>query len=134
MKLFDGTLTILQHALDAKLARHGVLAANVANADTPGYAPRDLDFTATLTDAQGPAPVATPEGALSLDGPRAATVTATTRESRALAGTAGLDGNTVDVDRSMAAIAQNGLEYSGAARAAQKKLAILRYVASDGAA
>jgi flagellar basal-body rod protein FlgB len=34
----------------------------------------------------------------------------------------------------MVALAQNGLQYSASAKAAGKKLAILRYVASDGAA
>jgi flagellar basal-body rod protein FlgB len=47
---------------------------------------------------------------------------------------AGLDGNAVDVDRALAAVAENAIQYNAAARAAQKKLAILRYVASDGAA
>ena len=43
------------------------------------------------------------------------------------------DGNRVDLDRTMTALAENGLEYSAGSRAASKKLAILRYVASDGA-
>ncbi len=46
----------------------------------------------------------------------------------------GLDGNAVDLDRTTAAIAENALQYGAAAKAAGKKLAILRYVASDGAA
>ena len=44
------------------------------------------------------------------------------------------DGNAVDLDRAMVALAQNGLQYAASAKAAGKKLAILRYVASDGAA
>jgi flagellar basal-body rod protein FlgB len=47
---------------------------------------------------------------------------------------AGLDGNQVDLDRTTAAIAENALQYGAAARAAGKKLAILRYAASDGQA
>ena len=53
--------------------------------------------------------------------------------SAASAGTgAGLDGNSVDVDRALTAVAENAIQYNAAARAAQKKLAILRYAASDG--
>jgi flagellar basal body rod protein FlgB len=45
-----------------------------------------------------------------------------------------IDGNGVDLDRTMAALAENGLQYAAGARAAGKKLAILRYVVSDGGA
>jgi flagellar basal-body rod protein FlgB len=47
---------------------------------------------------------------------------------------AGLDGNAVDLDRTLASIAENTIQYGASAKAAGKKLAILRYVASDGAA
>ncbi len=46
----------------------------------------------------------------------------------------GIDGNAVDADRALVALAENALQYGAVARAAGKKLAILRYVASDGAA
>jgi flagellar basal-body rod protein FlgB len=45
-----------------------------------------------------------------------------------------IDGNGVDLDRTMAVLAENGLQYAAGAKAAGKKLAILRYVVSDGAA
>jgi flagellar basal body rod protein FlgB len=45
---------------------------------------------------------------------------------------ASLDGNTVDLDRTMVAMAENALQYGASARAAGHKLAILKYVASDG--
>ena len=43
-----------------------------------------------------------------------------------------LDGNQVDLDRTMAGLAENSLQYGASAKAAGKKLAILRYVVSDG--
>jgi flagellar basal body rod protein FlgB len=43
-----------------------------------------------------------------------------------------MDGNRVDLDRTMVALAENGLQYGASAKAAGKKLAILRYVSSDG--
>jgi flagellar basal-body rod protein FlgB len=46
----------------------------------------------------------------------------------------GIDGNAVDADRTLVAIAENALQYGAAAKAVSKKLAILRYVASDGTA
>jgi len=46
----------------------------------------------------------------------------------------GLDGNSVDLDKASAAVAENSLQYGATAKAVAKKLAILRYAASDGQA
>ncbi len=167
MKIFDATLSVLERSLDAHLLRHNVLAGNLANADTPGFVPREVDFEAAMRGAPGtgapdapPAPARTDPGAAPLYPTRGLTlasaghaVAGAPRASDiplALAGTsagggaspivtapgasAGLDGNAVDVDRTLTAVAENALQYNAAARAAQKKLAILRYAASDGAA
>ena len=40
MKIFDPTLATLERSLDARLARHEVLAGNLANANTPGFTAR----------------------------------------------------------------------------------------------
>jgi flagellar basal-body rod protein FlgB len=140
MRVFDPTLDILERALDARMDRHEILAGNLANADTPGFVPGDLDVPARLaaeTAAAGARAGATPPtpGHLPLEGSLPASLPP-------LAGMApgvsavnpGLDGNAVDVDRTLVALAENALQYNAAARAAGKKLAILRYVASDGAA
>lgn len=120
MKLFDNTLTVLERALDVRLERQNLLASNAANIDTPGYREKELDFDRAMA------------GALSSgdDEARHAAVRAATREVEdALAG---LDGNSVDLDRTMTAMAENGLQYSAATRAVAKKLALLKYVANDG--
>ncbi len=121
MKLFDNTLTVLEKALDVRLYRQNVLASNLANIDTPGYAQRDIDFGEALRGELS----AAGEGADS-----ASTLQAATHE---VAGAPpSLDGNTVDLDKTMVEMAENGLQYGAAARAASKKLAILKYVANDG--
>src|SRR5690606_33789478 len=59
-RLFD----LHQSALGARAYRSQVLASNIANADTPGFQARDVDFKAALAQALGgtnpaaPAPVA----------------------------------------------------------------------------
>ena len=52
MKLFDNTLTNLEHALDARLLRQNVLNSNLANADTPSYQPKEVNFEAAMAEAE----------------------------------------------------------------------------------
>lgn len=49
---FDKALGIHQHALEARVKRAEVLANNMANADTPGYKARDMDFQAMMQQAR----------------------------------------------------------------------------------
>jgi len=52
MKLFTEATRDLEASLRFRTARQVVLAGNVANADTPGYRPRDLEFEALLGGEQ----------------------------------------------------------------------------------
>lgn len=118
MKLFDATLAQLGNALDVRLFRQNVLAGNLANVDTPGFAPSEVDFEKAMASARsaGEGDPANLSGA----------VISANNESP------GLDGNGVDLDQTMVALAENGLQYGAVARTASKKLSILKYVANDG--
>ena len=138
MKIFDSTLTTLERALDVRLVEQNVLAGNVANADTPGYKPKELDFTAAMkaasADASAGMMVTTSPGHL---GPNGSGVSSTSDIATSMVlegrGTApSFDGNAVDLDRTMAGMAENGLQYGASAKAAGKKLAILRYAVDGG--
>ena len=146
MKIFDATLSQLERSLDVRLLRHNLLAGNLANVDTPGFRPKDLDFTAAMlsvenrsqdsaaleavTTTPGHMQIGVPIGSASAqDGqlsPKDLPVVDLPSSN------ASLDGNTVDLDRTMVAMAENALQYGASARAASRKLAILKYVASDG--
>jgi flagellar basal-body rod protein FlgB len=140
MKIFDTTLTRLEESLDVRLVEHNVLAGNVANADTPGYRSKELDFSQAMAAAEqmsaSDGMAATdarhlgPSGG-DADGSRA-TSAATMLVRQGGGSSPSIDGNEVDLDRTMAGLAENGLQYGASARAAGKKLAILRYVVSDG--
>ncbi len=139
MKLFDTTFTRLESALDVRLERQNVLNGNIANFDTPEYVPRELDFGKALhaaemrsTSAGLPVPVASAEGHLPVnsDAPMGADPSAFVHTADELRG--GLDGNGVDIDKTMVELARNSLMYGAAAKAVGKKLAILRYVATEG--
>ena len=113
--IFDTTLTMLQRGMDLSLTRQTALHANVANLDTPGYTPRDLDFEGALSEAMRVG--------------EASELSLIERPDRA----AGADGNRVDLDIQMARIAQNATLYQAGSQATSRKLAMLRYVLSEGA-
>ena len=51
--MFENVFGIHEQALLLHGQRLGVLATNLANADTPGYKARDIDFSAVLSQTQG---------------------------------------------------------------------------------
>lgn len=53
MKLLDGALGVHEQALSVRSRRMEVLAQNIANADTPNFKARDIDFKAVLASASG---------------------------------------------------------------------------------
>jgi flagellar basal-body rod protein FlgB len=118
MKIFEGPLAHLEHALDIRSERHAVLSGNVAQIDTPGYVARDVDFDASFEDALR-ADASGQEASVQV------------QDAQHLHSTT-LDGNTVDLDRTMAALAENGLQFGASARVASKHLAMLRTVVNDG--
>ncbi|MBL8916973.1 MAG: flagellar basal body rod protein FlgB [Archangium sp.] len=120
MKLFDATLNRLESALDVRLEQQNVLNGNLANVDTPGYRPREVDFDKALASAERARETGTV----------AANPNEFIKTAEKLEG--GLDGNGVDLDKTMVELARNSLLYGAAAKAVGKKLAILRYVATDG--
>lgn len=139
MKLFDTTLDRLQASLDVRLARQNVLGGNLSNVDTPGYQPRELDFNAAMKARLASTGVANPSlpSAPSVEGHLSVATANSAADSpdrfvTVAEGQGGLDGNGVDLDRTMVELSRNALLYGASTRSAGKKLAILRYVASDG--
>jgi len=99
VQLFDVTTVALERALAGAALRHEVLSANIANANTPGYHRADVDFHSVLARALSGA--ATPESVEDV------TFTAAIDGS----GPVRYDGSSVDPEREMASLAENGLEY-----------------------
>ncbi|WP_299514694.1 flagellar basal body rod protein FlgB [uncultured Limnohabitans sp.] len=52
MNLLNQALGVHEQALQVKSRRLEVLAQNIANADTPHYKARDIDFKAVMSEAQ----------------------------------------------------------------------------------
>lgn len=114
--LFDTTQLALQDAITGASARQQALAANLANADTPGYRRVDVDFHSTLA------------AALSQGDGAAASLTGMSfsPQADASAGAVQADGNTVDPDSESAKLAQNALEQETAVAVAQARIHILQ--------
>ncbi|MFA5913532.1 MAG: flagellar basal body rod protein FlgB [Burkholderiales bacterium] len=98
-----------QDALNLRAFRQQVLASNIANADTPGYKARDIDFAKALRDA-------TSGAAVSLRSSDAKHLGASTREEPAAvlyrsAAQPSIDGNTVDMDGERNRFAENAVHY-----------------------
>lgn len=83
-------------ALEVRSQRMNVLASNIANAATPGFKARDIDFTQALNAAEGSADIG-PDfgGALKYRNPL----------------NASLDGNTVELSQEQTAFAENAVAY-----------------------
>lgn len=133
-KLFDKTTQSLGASLNFRQLRHSITSGNVANAETPGYKAKKIDFEKNLrraldTDGMRKMEVSDPDhfpigqGGMSdvrvdiFDNPE---------------GNVSNDGNTVDMEREMAKMADNNILYKAALRLINKKLAAMRYVATEG--
>jgi len=112
------SLDFQAQALTLRAERQRVIASNIANADTPGYQARDLDFSAALKAASGQLPAAaqmatTQRGHLALPGGATATEAAL---RYATPSQTNLDSNTVDMDRERASFAENSVKYEATLR------------------
>ena len=123
--LSDVTSQALAAALRGAAARHASLAHNLANVDTPGFVRSDLDFEEALAHALHRARRA-PERAADL------IAALPLRPRRDRAAPARADGNNVDIDREMAALARNALRYQAASEALAARIRMLRTAIHEG--
>ena len=121
--LFDTTQLALERAIEGAGKRHEALAANLANANTPGYQRVDVDFHGALASAIG-------RGEES----RQALSSLSFSPARdASAGAVRADGSTVDVDAESAKLAANALEHQAAVQVAHARIGILKAAMGTGA-
>jgi len=111
------TLDFHGQALALRSERQRVLASNIANADTPGYVARDMNFAQALRNATGTGPAA---GGLATSQPGHIAASASGGVGGALdfatQSQTNLDRNTVDMDRERASFADNSVRYEAALR------------------
>ena len=122
----DTLLKTQRDVLGVMVRRQELIASNIANADTPHYHARDLDFRAALTAVKA----ATAGGALHTTHPRhqplATPPAAALTPGYRVTGQAAVDGNSVDMDAERTAFAENTLRYEASLRFMQSMVSGLQ--------
>ncbi|MEQ1674331.1 MAG: flagellar basal body rod protein FlgB [Candidatus Nitrotoga sp.] len=120
----DDALRFQQTALSLRAARQELLASNIANADTPNYKARDIDFASTLKNALAGTSTELPAvktSAMHLEGNSGASVLGAPVMYRKPVQPSA-DGNTVDMDVERAQFADNALRYEASVIFVNEKL------------
>ena len=120
--LFDTTQAALEAAIAGASQRQQALAANLANANTPGYQRVDVDFHSTLAAALDDG------GSGAADRLHETSFAAQVDAS----GATRADGSTVDVDAESAKLAENALEHQAAVQVAHARIGILKAAGGVG--
>lgn len=107
----DSDLAFVANALKLRAQRQAVLAANLANADTPNYKARDLDFASALKGAMGSSTLPLRRTAAGHLPAAASAGSVMARLQYRSVVQPSLDGNTVDPNVERAHFADNALHY-----------------------
>lgn len=112
--MLDGLSQRIERYLDVLSTRQRQVAANIANADTPGYHTRDLDFQSELqrqmTGAVKPAPVLHEVAGLTVRN----------------------DGNNVSLDREARLLAENALRFNVASNLLRSQIRMVKTAIDEG--
>lgn len=109
--MLDGVGQSLERYMDLLSARQKLVAGNLANADTPGYKTKDIDFHFEFMSALG-ADTASP-----IDVPGLVTRN---------------DGNNVSLDREARLLAENAMRFNVASNLLRSQMRVLKLAIQDG--
>jgi flagellar basal-body rod protein FlgB len=126
--VIDKTTRFLGEALNVSTKRQGLITSNVANIDTVGYKPKDIDFKKTLLQAlESQTP-----GKLTHTHPKhfrrgdSIEISETAR-----AGNESFS-ETAEIDQEMARLAENNIQYRTSVEMLLRKMNMLRNTITDG--
>jgi flagellar basal-body rod protein FlgB len=109
--MLDPIADRLERYMDLLSVRQKTVASNIANADTPGYKTRDIDFQSEFNSAlQGSAP-----GPLEVAGLQVKN-----------------DGNNVSLDREARLLAENAIRFNFASSLMRAELRIVKSAIQEG--
>lgn len=117
------TTQTLSLALDVAAARQQVLAANIANANTPGYVPQRLSFEAQLEGARRELQAHGTLGARSMSSLHLQLQPVLNAQG---------ESESVQLDVEMAEMARNAVQYQALAKGLSRHFSILSSAVNDG--
>ena len=109
--MFDAVTSNLERYMDLLSTRQKLVAANIANADTPGYKAQDIDFQfefMTLADGEHPQTIAA-QGLSQKP-----------------------DGNNVDIDREARLLSENAMRFNVASTLVRGQLKTIQEAITGG--
>jgi len=128
--MFGTTIELLGKTLDLRAKRQNLIAANLANVETPGYTPSDLSFEAELKSALkkgGPAAQSPNPRHIPLKGGNAGSLQLVAGEVVELPGKGtGPDGNGVELESEMGRMAENQIMYNASVQLLTKKFEMMK--------
>jgi flagellar basal-body rod protein FlgB len=109
--MLDRVAGQLERYMDLLATRQKLVAGNIANADTPGYRTRDIDFQAEFRSAlAGGSPRILEAGGLAVKN----------------------DGNNVSLDRESRLLAENAMRFNLASNLLRGKISLIRAAIKEG--
>ncbi|HTT62636.1 MAG TPA: flagellar basal body protein [Bryobacteraceae bacterium] len=108
--MLHGLSDTLERYMDLLSARQKVVASNIANADTPGYKTRDIDFQGEFRSALGGVPETFEVAGLAVKN----------------------DGNNVNLDRESRLLAENDIRFNLASNLLRTEMQSVRAALQTG--
>jgi flagellar basal-body rod protein FlgB len=109
--MLDNVGAGIEQYMNVVSARQKLVASNIANADTPGYQAKDVDFESEL------------QSQMSGNKPNVMEVSGLKNKN---------DGNNVDIDREARLLAENALRFSVASNLAHSEINTIRTAINEG--
>jgi flagellar basal-body rod protein FlgB len=128
-RLFDRTIDFLGQSLNIRGARQGLLTSNIANAETPEYAAKDIPFQKILRQKLGADSGVRLEKTHSRHFPEPGL---SPGKENGRSWEVENDARGVNLDREMTKLAENNLMYQSTVQALAKKLETIKYIISEG--
>ncbi len=129
--MIDSTTKLLERVLDLRMDAHQVHTTNIANANVPGYKSKSVDFDQAVSEALRQSEGRPTQKQFEERLAEAVNYIKADIYQDPLAPMNG-NGNTVNMEREQTNLAKNTLAYEGAINLINKRLAMQKYVFTDG--
>jgi len=129
--IFDSNIQLLDQALSLRIRKHEAISANIANAETPGYARLRMDFEDAMAAAAGRSDdtqAVTHPGHMQAGAGQAEGLVYRQQDPNVIG-----DGNNVVMEQEMMDLAENQIRYEAAIQMLNKKFSMLKFVIQERA-